>query len=89
MALLITNIPPGARLFIAKRDNPKEVVFNEIVNSQVLEFETEREDNGQTIIIRTAAKGYLPFETEVVIRPTLISVMLDPKEDLLYRRDGH
>jgi len=89
MALLISNIPPGARLFISKKDNPKEVIFNENVNSQVLEFETEREDNGQIVIIRMAAKGFLPYKKEAVIRPRLINVILDPKEDLLYRRDGH
>jgi len=87
MSILIRNIPVGGRVCISKKDDLKEIIFNDIVNKQVLEFETEREDNGQDIIIRLIALGYLPYTQEVKIRPKL-NVILTPKEDLLYRRDG-
>jgi len=87
MALLIQNIPKGARVCITMADDLKDVIYNEIVTQEFLEFETEKSDNGKDIKISMVCTGYLPYSIIEKIRPRK-RILLDPKVDLLHKRDG-
>lgn len=93
MGVIIQGIPKGSRMVVAmvdadfdggKLDN---TVFNEQVKSGVVDFDITKKDIGKYMFIRVVGIGHKPFEKKYKIKPNM-NILVQPREDLLHRRDG-